>query len=83
MDFSAWVKNEFTPDDNIIAKSNIEGAEYPIFEKMMFDGTAGYIKRLFLRRHWNKIGMPKEMDESFLARLSEFIPVIESEYRFA
>ena len=30
LDFSAWLGREFTADDYIIVKMNIEGAEYPI-----------------------------------------------------
>lgn len=68
-DFSSWVKTKFKPTDNIIVKSNIEGAEYPVFTKMMDDGTIAYIKRLYLRTHWDKIGMPKAEHDAFMARL--------------
>lgn len=69
IDFSAWITKNFSIDDNIIVKSNIEGAEYPVFSKMIADGSIRYIKQLYLRRHWHKIGMPEQFDKQFMEKL--------------
>lgn len=69
IDFSEWVKNNVHVGDKVIIKSNIEGSEYPVFDKMISDGTLVLIHSLYLNRHWNKIGMTKEQDEAFLSRL--------------
>jgi FkbM family methyltransferase len=82
IDFPAWLIENFSIDDNIIVKSNIEGAEYDLFDKMIWDGTIHFIKRLFLRTHWNKIGMPQAEHENFMARLMPCIPKFETEYNF-
>jgi FkbM family methyltransferase len=74
-DFSSWLKSKFAPTDNIIVKCNIEGAEYPIFRHLWEQGTIGYIKKLFLRTHWNKIGMPKEEHDEFMAILGTAVEV--------
>lgn len=69
IDFSAWLKANFSKTDNIIVKSNIEGAEYQLFERLISNGTIEYIKKLFLRRHWQKIGMSIDQDVDFIERL--------------
>jgi FkbM family methyltransferase len=69
IDFGKWLKNNFQKTDNIIVKSNIEGAEYELFNQMMLDETITYIKCLFLRRHWKKIGMSINDDMDFVERL--------------
>jgi FkbM family methyltransferase len=71
IDFSAWIRSNFLKTDNIIVKSNIEGAEYDLFGQMMNDGTIEYIRLLYLRRHWNKIGMSIDQDIDFVERLTK------------
>lgn len=55
IDFSAWVMRKFNPDDYIILKMNIEGAEYPVLEKMTTDGSLHYINELYVSPHVKKI----------------------------
>jgi FkbM family methyltransferase len=69
IDFCEWLKRNFQLNDNIIVKSNIEGAEYALFNKMLANGTIQYIKRLFLMRHWHKIGLPEEVDTKLISDL--------------
>jgi FkbM family methyltransferase len=72
IDFSVWLKKFFRKDDQIILKCNIEGAEYPLFNKLMDDGTINFIKKIYMSYHWNKIGMIKEAHDVFVSRLSSF-----------
>ena len=81
-DFSKWIKTKFKPDDYIVCKCNIEGAEYPVFDKMVADGTIGYIKKLYIRTHWQKINMPKEEHDAFMTRLKNAGIEIHTEYDF-
>ena len=60
IDFSKWIKDNFKPDDHITLKCNIEGAEYDILEKMMADGTMGYIKETWIQWHWKRCGISEE-----------------------
>ncbi len=51
IDFSNFVANNFTPDDNIIVKMDIEGAEYDTLETMIKDGTLKWIN--FIAVEWH------------------------------
>lgn len=55
IDFSAWIAQNFKRDDYIILKMNIEGAEYPVLEKMASDGTLTYINELYVSPHVQKV----------------------------
>lgn len=52
-DFSKWLKR--FKDDYVIVKMDIEGAEFPLLEKMMRDGTAKYMDQLWVEVHPNKL----------------------------
>jgi len=72
IDFSFWLSERFTEADNVIVKCNIEGAEYPVFNKIMDDKNMGIIKKLILKRHWSKIKMSPLEDANFFERLSSY-----------
>jgi hypothetical protein len=82
LDFSRWLCANFDLDDNILVKSNIEGAEYPLFTQLMNDGAIAFIKRLFLRTHWNKIDMPREVHDRFMEDIRRHVPHVDTEYNF-
>lgn len=83
IDFARWLRESFAPEDNIIVKCNIEGAEYPLFDHFIKTGTIRYIKRLFLRVHWHKIGMQKADHDNFMFRLNMVDGLkIQHEYKF-
>ena len=48
IDFSQWMKKNFTTEDYIILNMDIEEAEYAVLEKMLSDDTAKYIDRLYV-----------------------------------
>ena len=74
IDFSKWIKDNFSPDDNIVCKMNIEGAEYDILEKMINDKTIKYIKRLYCAWHYNKLeGFPKKRHDKLHKQLSKLL----------
>jgi hypothetical protein len=79
IDFGAWLSGSFSRNDNIIVKSNIEGAEYDLFGQMMNDGTIEYIRRLYLKRHSRKIGMSDTIDAAFVDRLAKVSGLVVSE----
>jgi len=82
IDFDRWLRDNFDPSDNIIVKSNIEGAEYPLFEHLIRCGSVAYIKRLFLRTHWNKIGMAEADHCLFMEAIRKAVPSVDTEYNF-
>lgn len=82
VDFSKWITENFKETDNIIVKADIEGAEYPVFTKMMEDNTIGYIKKIYMdERHWDRIGMQEIEDRVFINRLRKATEV-HDDYRF-
>jgi FkbM family methyltransferase len=59
LDFSNWIVSNFSWQDLIILKMDIEGSEYEVLEKMISDGSIHYINELWIEFHWNKCGVPK------------------------
>lgn len=83
IDFSAWIQRNFTREDNVIVKCNIEGAEYAILEKMIHDGSIDIVRKLYLRRHWHKIGMDQKIDSDLMQRLTAGgCPQVFPDYQF-
>jgi hypothetical protein len=50
-DFSQWLESNFSERDYIILSLDIEGAEYPILDKMFRDSTMKYVDRLYVEFH--------------------------------
>jgi len=69
IDFSLWLKNNFTINDYIIVKMNIEGAEYNVLNKCIDDGTINLINILFIQFHEKKILLGIEKHNKLLNRL--------------
>jgi len=69
VDFSAWLKSNISPGDNVICKCDIEGAEYEVFKKLCSEGTISLLSLVYMERHWSKIGMSKSDDEAFCRKL--------------
>jgi FkbM family methyltransferase len=53
IDFSRWLRRNFSRRDRIVVKMDIEGAEYPVLEKMIADGTIDYVSELIVEFHWH------------------------------
>jgi FkbM family methyltransferase len=51
VDFGRWLKDNFNKDDVIFVKLDIEGAEYPILNKMLKTGTIALIDKLYIEFH--------------------------------
>lgn len=52
-DFPQWLKQ--FKDDFVIVKCDIEGAEFPIFSKMIIDGSVKLIDELWMEWHHGKV----------------------------
>lgn len=52
IDFSRWIRRNFSRRDHLVVKMDIEGAEYPVLEKMVADGTIDYVAELIVEFHW-------------------------------
>jgi FkbM family methyltransferase len=72
IDFSRWLACHFTLNDDVIVKMNIEGAEYPVLSKLIYDGNVNLIRKLYLRRHWHKIGIAQSVDTELMENLAKY-----------
>lgn len=70
IDFSKWILDNFSKDDHIILKMDIEGAEYKVLPKMLKDGSFNYINKLWIEWHWPKIKYPQEAHDKLVSQIS-------------
>jgi len=76
VDFGQWLRRNFSLEDYILVKFDIEGAEYEILNKMLIDGTIEYIDELYVEFHNIKVDIPEERDKELVASIQKFgIPV--------
>jgi FkbM family methyltransferase len=71
VDFSRWLREGFAPEDRVLAKLDIEGAEYDVLDELLADGTAGLIDRLYVEFHNVKVGVDQARDVELTAALRE------------
>jgi FkbM family methyltransferase len=69
IDFAAWLRDNTRPDDFVVLKLDVEGAEYPIIDHLLKGDAAGRIDILFIEFHNAWVNIPKERDESLLRQL--------------
>jgi FkbM family methyltransferase len=69
LDFSAWIKRTFSPDDVIYLKMDIEGAEYRVLDKMLRDGTIDYVAEATIEFHYSDDGRLASLDRDLHARI--------------
>lgn len=68
IDLSWFILEAFSPDDFIVLKMNVEGAEYPVLRKMLADGSLARIDRLYVRWHHMKVPSISEAEHAALVR---------------
>ena len=69
IDFGSWLQQNFSKDDFVYLKLDIEGAEYDVLEKMLKDGSMHYVDRLSVEFHNKKVGISEEKDRELLAAI--------------
>ena len=65
IDINRWIKENTDPDDYIILKLNVEGAEYKILQSLVKNGTIERINRLYVDWHCGKtenVSIDEHMD---------------------
>jgi FkbM family methyltransferase len=70
VDFSKWVKDNFTKEDFIVLKLDIEGAEYQVIQKMIDDDTIFYVKELYVDWHARKL---ENFDKNIHENMVDFL----------
>lgn|GEM_PF-868044 len=65
VDFSSFLSERFSEDDFLVVKMDIEGAEYPVLEKLIDSDRLKYIDLLFVEFHakWLSSTPEKDWDE--------------------
>ena len=72
LDFSKFLTENFSKDDYIILKMDIEGAEYKVVDKMFNDGTLSCINEFYGELHGQKKGYTEDDNVKLLSQLSQF-----------
>jgi len=71
VDFGQWLKKNFSKDDFVFVKFDIEGAEYDVLDKMLKDGTIEMIDRLYVEFHNVKVDIPRSRDDELVSAIKK------------
>ena len=71
IDIVKFIEDNFSINDNIILKIDIEGAEYEVLNKLMDSGVIKYINKLYGELHGPKCGMSYTTDLNMLHNLEK------------
>jgi len=71
IDFAAWLADNTQPQDFVILKLDVEGAEYPILDHLLAKDVAQRIDILFVEFHNAWVDIPKTRDEALIRQLKE------------
>ena len=55
IDLDKWIKENFSKDNFIVLKIDIEGEEYPLLEYMIQTGAIFYINKIYCEWHFHKL----------------------------
>lgn len=83
-DFSSFIRESFSKDDNIIVKMDIEGSEYDVLEKMVADGTIEYINHMSVEWHarfFRDEEKAKKREEALLEKLGAYSGLVLESWR--
>jgi len=79
IDFGGWIKETFSPNDYIIVKMDIEGAEYWVIDSMIKDGSIVYVNLLWLETHEDRIAGMSADDRVALTKRLDAISSLEKD----
>jgi len=71
-DLSSWIKRNFSLEDHIILKIDLEGAEYEVLNKMYNDKTIDYINKIYCELHGLKCGRSIEESVELIEKAEKF-----------
>lgn len=75
---SAWVKENLSPDDTIILKVNVEGAEVEIFRDLEEGGVIDWIDVAVVYPDYRKVESLKDTGRAFMRSVYERHPQVKS-----
>lgn len=70
VDLNRWIIETFSPEDFIVLKMDIEGAEYQVLRKMLDEGSIKYVKALYVDWHAKKIGLDMDVHQKLIEELT-------------
>lgn len=74
-DIRDFIKSNFSKEDLVILKMDIEGAEYDVLPHLLEDGI-DYISALFIEWHGHRLGLPQSVTLDLIEKIRDFnIPV--------
>lgn len=59
INFSEFLRSTISQSDRLVLKLNIEGAEYPVLQHLIEQGTISLVDQLYCCWHWHKCDIPK------------------------
>jgi FkbM family methyltransferase len=76
IDFSRWLASLGAEPQSIVVKMDIEGAEYPVLEHLLEQGTVHFISKLLVEWHYDRFpGMFRRRHDRLLAALSQQVEI--------
>lgn len=77
IDFSEWLGANFCPDDYVVVKMDIEGAEYEVLEKIIRDGNHRIVKKAIVEFHRRlNDSITKQRHDTLVATIKTFAKLI-------
>jgi FkbM family methyltransferase len=64
IDLAAFVMDNFNPDDYLVLKLDIEGAEYDVLQRMIETNAINWLNELYAEYHWwGKVSLREQIEE--------------------
>lgn len=72
IDLSDWIKTNFSKNDYIILKMDIEGSEYDVIPHLLENEVFEYINKFYIEFHNNKVNIPYDVDQSLKEKINKY-----------
>ena len=69
IDFSEFLKENVSEEDEVVLKVDIEGEEYNLFEYMIKNDSIRFVDKIYCDWHYKKIGASKERHDKVVSDL--------------
>lgn len=70
VDFGKWMLNNFTADDYIVLKLDVEGVEYEVLQQMFNDGSFDLVDKLYIEWHYGNRPIAVEEHDRIVAEVN-------------
>jgi FkbM family methyltransferase len=78
IDFSRWLLANFSREDHIVVKMDIEGAEYKVLEKMLSNGALSLVNQLRCEWHYDRFPeITKAYHDKIYAKVSAVVDLVD------